>query len=156
MIDGMGERRVLQANSRQLGHAPLTRRSKNGFCASTVSCLRAPGLCIAKNYSVSRRPEHRPTRIRAQQKRSRRLSRLFDTLDCSDRSAERCWPPEVSNVIEPRIWTAIIRNGRYTTSPALRLSRMPPCGARSTRSTKCPAFASRNPSQSWRASHANT
>jgi hypothetical protein len=38
MIDGMGcERRVLQANSKQLGYAPLTRRSKNGFRASTVS-----------------------------------------------------------------------------------------------------------------------
>ena len=41
-----------------------------------------------------------------------------------------------------RIWTAIIRNDRYTTSSARRLTANVPCGARSTRSTKCPAFAS--------------
>ena len=101
MIDGMGERRMLQASSNQLGHAPVTRRSKNGFRASTVSCLNAPGLRIAKNCSASRCPELRLMRIRVQQKR--RLSRLFDTLDCSDRSAERCWPGSVQrqNFLEP-------------------------------------------------------
>jgi hypothetical protein len=127
-------------------HAPRTRKSKNGLCANTALCPRAPGLCAAKRSLASPRQGMHPRRIHAHQTRSRRLNKLSATSGCSERiklsgargsSRYRSWRVDAKSLPKQRPRRASSSVGPLVM--ALRRRREPPEAGWSLSTKQAPA-----------------